>query len=423
MEISAAQREIRAGLGDNLPQVLLLVLTNAFVGGMVGIERTVLPLIAETDFGIASTASAVAFIATFGVTKALVNFLAGGVSDRWGRRRLLILGWLVGIPIPFILMYAPSWSWILFANVLLGVNQSLTWSMTVVMKVDLATPKTYGLVIGWNEFAGYAGLSLTAVATGFVASQYGLRPEPFYIGVAVALVGLGLSLATRDTHRKQSPSAEPEAEGADGRPAPSLLSVFGRGTGGDAGLSAASLGGLATNLKDGALWGLLPIVLASRGLAIDRIGIVVALYPGVWAISQLYFGPLSDRIGRRGLITAGLVLQGLGVGVFGVGTSYAHYLAGAVTAGLGTGMVYPTLLAFVSELSGAEWRASALGVYRLWRDLGYAVGALSAGVVADALGAPAALSAVAGLVFFVALVFRVGARGVGVGVRAHVAPE
>ena len=415
-----------AGLGENLPQILLLVLTNAFVGGMVGIERTVLPLIAETDFGIASTASAVAFIATFGVTKALVNVLAGGLSDRWGRRRLLILGWLVGIPIPLILMYAPSWSWILFANVLLGVNQSLTWSMTVVMKVDLATPKTYGLVIGWNEFAGYAGLSVTAVATGFVAAQYGLRPEPFYIGVAVALVGLGLSLATRDTHRLVAPVGPPASRTRDPSghgPAPSLGTVLRRGTFAHAGLSAASLGGLATNLKDGALWGLLPIVLAARGLGIDRIGVVVALYPGVWAISQLYFGPLSDRIGRRGLITAGLVLQGFGVGIFGVGTSYLHYLAAAVTAGLGTGMVYPTLLAFVSDLSGAEWRASALGVYRLWRDLGYAVGALSAGLVADALGAPAALSAVAGLVLFVALVFRVGARGVGMGVRAHVAPE
>lgn len=413
----------RAGLGDNLPQILLLVLTNAFVGGMVGIERTVLPLIAETDFGIASTASAIAFIATFGVTKALVNFLAGGLSDRWGRRRLLILGWLVGLPIPLLLMYAPSWSWILFANVLLGVNQSLTWSMTVVMKVDLATPRTYGLVIGWNEFAGYAGLSLTAVATGVVASQYGLRPEPFYIGVAVALVGLGLSLATRDTHRNKARGAATEVHGADLRPAPSLLSVFRKGTGGDAGLSAASLGGLATNLKDGALWGLLPIVLAARDLGIDRIGVVVALYPGVWAMSQLYFGPLSDRIGRRGLISVGLVLQGLGVGIFGVGTSFVHYLAAAVTAGLGTGMVYPTLLAFVSDLSGAEWRASALGVYRFWRDLGYAVGALSAGLVADALGAPAALGAVAGLVLFVALVFRVGARGVGIGSRAYVAPE
>lgn len=400
----------------NLPQILLLVLTNAFVGGMVGIERTVLPLIAEADFGIASTAAAIAFIATFGVTKALVNFMAGGLADRWGRRRLLLLGWVVGIPVPLLLMYAPSWSWVLFANVLLGANQSLTWSMTVVMKVDLATPKTYGLVIGWNEFAGYAGLSATAVATGFVASRYGLRPEPFLIGIGVAVVGLALSLATRDTHRRVTGvgAARSAVEGSRGTeqtggPGPgspgSLATVFRKGTFAHSGLSAASLAGLATNLKDGALWGLLPIVLAARGLPIDRIGVIVALYPALWAVSQLYFGPLSDRVGRRALITGGLAVQALGVGVFAVGGAYLHYLGAAVLAGLGTGMVYPTLLAFVSDLAGPEWRASALGVYRLWRDLGYAVGALSAGAVADALGAPAAISAVAGLVVLVALVF------------------
>lgn len=394
-----------AGLGENLPQILLLVLTNAFVGGMVGIERTVLPLIAEADFGIASKAAAIAFIATFGVTKALVNFLAGGLSDRWGRRRLLILGWLFGIPVPLILMYAPSWSWILFANVLLGVNQSLTWSMTVVMKVDLASPRTYGLVIGWNEFAGYAGMSATAIATGFIASGYGLRPEPFYIGIVVALVGLVLSWAARDTGKRAETATASQPDGADGRVAPSILSVLRQGTFAHSALSSASLGGLATNLKDGALWGLLPIVLATRGMSIERIGVVVALYPAVWATSQLYFGPLSDRVGRRGLIIAGLALQGLGVGVFGMGEAYGWYLGAAVLAGLGTGMVYPTLLAFVSDLSQPEWRASALGVYRLWRDSGYAVGALGAGFLADALGAPAAISAVAALVVLVSLVF------------------
>ncbi|MDH5589075.1 MAG: MFS transporter [Gemmatimonadota bacterium] len=397
-----------AALGDNLGQILLLALTNAFVGGMVGIERTVLPLIAETDFGIASKASAIAFIATFGVTKALVNFLAGGLSDRWGRRRLLLLGWLVGIPVPLLLMYAPSWSWVLIANVLLGVNQSLTWSMTVVMKVDLASPRTFGLVIGWNEFAGYAGMSITAVATGIIASHHGLRPEPFYVGIAVALIGLFLSWFTRDTRSRKTTPEKPESVSGDGADGPSLVSVLRRGTFGHAALSSASLAGLATNLKDGALWGLLPIVLVARGVSIERIGVVVALYPAVWSVSQLYFGPLSDRVGRRGLIAAGLVLQGLGVGSFAMEGTYGWYLGAAMLAGLGTGMVYPTLLAFVSDLSDAEWRASALGVYRLWRDLGYAVGALGAGVLADTLGAPTAMSVVAGLSGAVALAF--GAR-------------
>jgi len=282
--------------------------------------------------------------------------------------------------------------------------------MTVVMKVDLTSPRTYGLVIGWNEFAGYAGMSVTAIATGIIASAYGLRPEPFIVGIAVALVGLGLSWAARDTRRNVGRLRDPRAGTEAPEAAPPILTVLRQGTFSHVGLSSASLGGLATNLKDGALWGLLPIVLAARGLPIGRIGLVVALYPAVWAISQLYFGPLSDRVGRRGLITAGLACQGLGVGLFGMGETYAAYLAGAVITGLGTGMVYPTLLAFVSDLSEASWRASALGVYRLWRDSGYAVGALGAGFAADALGAPTALSVVAALVVGVSLVFGVRVR-------------
>ena len=393
-------------LKGNLPQILLLVVTNAFVGGMVGIERTVLPLIAEADFGIASTAAATSFIATFGITKALVNFFAGGLSERWGGRRLLLLGWLVGIPVPLVLIYAPSWSWILAANVLLGMNQALTWSMTVVMKVDLATPRTFGLVIGWNEFAGYAGMSATAILTGFLASSYGLRPEPFYVGVGIALVGLALSWFTRDTldrvgggsRTKQGQAPEPRKT--------SILSVLRKGTFGDRALSSASLAGLATNLKDGALWGLLPILLASRTLSIDRVGVVVSVYTAVWATSQLFFGPLSDRVGRRGLIALGLAVQGFGVGSFVIGGSFAAYVGAAFLTGIGTGMVYPTLLALVSEVADPAWRASALGVYRFWRDLGYAVGALGAGLVADSLGIPTAIAVVATLTILVSISFR-----------------
>ena len=366
---------------------------------MVGIERTVLPILAEADFGIASKASTLAFIVTFGITKASVNFFAGALSERWGRKRLLILGWLIGIPVPLILIWAPSWSWVLFANVLLGMNQSLTWSMTVVMKVDLATKNTFGLVIGWNEFAGYAGMAATAAATAFLAANYGLRPEPFYLGVALAITGLILSLFVGETRQPMASSR--------GRPSLSMPTVLARGTFSDPSLSAASLSGLATNLKDGVLWGLLPIALTGRGLSVERIGFVVALYPLVWATSQLFFGPLSDRIGRRGLIVGGLIVQAAGVSLFASGDAYLIYLIAAVLAGAGTGMVYPTLLAFVSDCSKPEWRASALGVYRLWRDLGYAVGALGGGLAADALGVSAALgfgtaiTVVAATTFFV----------------------
>ena len=379
-------------MAGNLSRILHLVVINAFVGGMVGIERTVLPLLAEAEFGIASKAAALAFIVTFGLTKAGTNFFAGTLSERWGRRRLLLLGWVVGLPVPVLLIVAPSWGWILFANVLLGVNQSLTWSMTVVMKVDLATPKTFGLVIGWNEFAGYAGMATTAACTGLIASSYGLRPEPFYVGIVLAVVGLILSVFTAETRAPVAPS-----EGTSATPPLPMLTALARGTFASANLSAASVAGLATNLKDGVLWGLLPILLASRGVSIERLGTVVALYPMVWAFSQLLFGPMSDRVGRRGLIGGGLLVQALGVALFALGGPYVTYLIAAVLAGTGTGMVYPTLLAFVSDSAEPEWRASALGVYRLWRDLGYAVGALGGGIAADALGIPVAVGLTAGI--------------------------
>jgi MFS family permease len=385
------------------------VVVNAFVGAMVGIERTVLPLLAEAEFGVASASAALAFIATFGVTKATTNLFAGALSERWGRRPLLVAGWIVGLPVPFLLMHAPAWSWILWANVLLGVNQSLTWSMTVVMKVDLATPRTYGLVIGWNEFAGYAGMALAAAATGFVGATWGLRPQPFQIGIGVAALGLLLSLFARETSPLRA-TVTPDTPGSAASERPGFLPVLARGSWTDPALSSASRAGLATNLKDGALWGLLPVLLAGRGLPVARIGAVVALYPLVWAVSQLFFGPASDRYGRRGLITVGLAFQAAGVAGFLAGTSLGAALAAACVTGLGTGMVYPTLLAFVSDRSEPAWRATALGVYRLWRDLGYAVGALTAGLLADALGVDAALAGVVVLLSGAAFVFVLRAR-------------
>lgn len=404
----APRRSFGGGL-EHFGRIFHLAVVNAFVGAMVGIERTVLPLLAEAEFGVVSASAALAFIATFGVTKAVTNLFAGALSERWGRRPLLIAGWLIGLPVPFLLIHAPEWSWILWANVLLGVNQSLTWSMTVVMKVDLATPRTYGLVIGWNEFAGYAGMALAAGATGFVAATWGLRPQPFQIGIGVAAVGFLLSLFVGETRPSRAGPGPTDEAGSRAAP-PTFLPVLARGSWRDPALSSASLAGLATNLKDGALWGLLPVLLAARGLPLARIGSVVALYPLVWAVSQLFFGPASDRYGRRGLITAGLVFQAAGVAGFLAGDAWGSALAAACVTGLGTGMVYPTLLAFVSDRSEPAWRATALGVYRLWRDLGYAAGALSAGLMVDALGVDAALAGVVALLSGAAFVFRFRVR-------------
>lgn len=385
-----------------------LVAINAFVGAMVGLERTVLPLVAEAEFGIASKAAVLAFIATFGVTKAVMNAFAGALAERWGRKRLLVGGWLVGLPVPLIIAFAPTWGWILAANVLLGVNQALTWSMTVVMKVDLAEPRRYGLVIGLNEFSGYAGMALAAAATGWVAARYALRPEPFYLGVALGAAGLLLSLVVRETRPPRSRGIG-KAEEDDATP--TFADVMRRSVWSDAGLSAASVSGLATNFKDGVLWGLLPLLLASRAVPVESIGVVVGLYPLVWAGSQLGFGPLSDRLGRRGLIVGGMVVQGSGVALFALGTTYPVYLLAATAVGLGTGMVYPTLLAFVSEAAEPEWQATALGVYRFWRDLGYALGALGGGLIADAMGVSVSLLVTAGVAGLAGVVFFARTRG------------
>ncbi|MGQ0537087.1 MAG: MFS transporter [Methanobacteriota archaeon] len=369
-------------------QILHLALVNAFVGGMVGLERTILPLIAEEDFGIASKAAAISFIVTFGISKSIVNFLAGELSERLGRRRVLLAGWLVGIPVPLLVMWAPSWEWILFANVLLGVNQGLAWSMTVVMKVDLARPGERGLVLGLNQFAGYIGVASIAFVSGLAAARYGLRPEPFYIGVALAAVGLVLSSFTRETR--------PGGSGRGGRSTLPLGAVFQKCTFEDRRLAASSLAGLGTNLKDGMLWGLLPLFLAARDVPVATIGLVAALYPAAWGASQLVFGPLSDRVGRRRLIVPGLLLQGFGTLSFTVAPGTPWYVLSALVTGIGTAMAYPVLLALVSDSAEAGWRASALGVYRFWRDSGYWIGALGGGLLADAFGTASAFEAAAG---------------------------
>ncbi len=392
------------GLRANLSQFSLLVLVNAFVGGMVGIERSILPALAETEFGLAERTAILSFIAVFGVTKALSNYLAGRLGDRWGRKPVLIAGWLIAAPVPFLLMWAPSWGWIVAANVFLGISQGLTWSTAVIMKIDLAGPKSRGLAMGFNEFAGYFAVALAALATGFIAASYGLRPEPFYLGIAFVILGLLLSLfMVKETHshaRHESTLAD------DGVPsaAVSQAEVFRRTSWRDRNLSSATQAGLVNNLNDGLAWGLFPLIFAAAGLGLAQIGILAAIYPGVWGIAQLATGALSDKIGRKWLIACGMWVQAGGIAITAFSSGFAGFAAGAALLGLGTAMVYPTLLAAIGDVAHPSWRASAIGVYRLWRDFGYACGALIAGSVADAFGLSAAALVVGVLTFISGLI-------------------
>jgi MFS family permease len=378
----------------NLAQFSLLVVVNAFVGAMVGMERSILPAIAEQDFHLAARTAVLSFIVVFGVTKALTNYVAGRLSDRFGRKHVLVAGWLVAVPVPFLLMWAPSWGWILIANAFLGVSQGLTWSTTVIMKIDLAGPARRGLAMGLNEAAGYLAVAVGALATGWIAARWGLRPQPFYLGVGFVAVGLALSvLAVRETRHHAA------AEG--GGPAPTLSprAVFWRTTLRDRNLSSASQAGLVNNLNDGMAWGLFPLVFAAAHLDVARIGILAAIYPATWGIAQLATGAWSDRVGRKWLIATGMWVQAVGIALIAVGDRFAVFASGGVLLGLGTAMVYPTLLAAIGDVAHPSWRASAVGVYRLWRDLGYAIGAILAGLTADALGLPAAMWGGAGVTF------------------------
>jgi len=389
--------EIKLGLRENLGQFSLLVLVNAFVGAMVGLERSILPAIAEQEFQIAARTAIVSFIMVFGVTKALTNYFAGRLADRFGRKHVLVAGWLVAIPVPFMLMWAPDWNWIVGANVLLGISQGLTWSTTVIMKIDLVGPRQRGLAMGLNEFAGYFAVAGSALATGWVAASYGLRPEPFYLGVIYVVAGLLLSLLlVRETLHHVAHEVH-TLHPATSEPALSQREIFRRTSLTDPNLSSISQAGLVNNLNDGMAWGLFPLVFAAAGMTLSQIGLLAAIYPGVWGLTQIFTGALSDRIGRKGLIVAGMWLQAAGIAATVLAHSFALFSAGAVLLGIGTAMVYPTLLAAIGDVAHPSWRASAVGVYRLWRDLGYAVGALIAGITADLFGLAAALWLVAAM--------------------------
>ncbi|HEY0673847.1 MAG TPA: MFS transporter [Longimicrobiales bacterium] len=386
-------RSVALGLRENAGQFWLLVLINAFVGSMVGLERELLPLIGEQEFGIASKTALLSFIATFGAVKAIANYSAGRLGDAFGRKRVLVLGWLFAIPVPLLIMWAPSWEWIVFANVLLGVNQGLAWSSTVVMKIDLAGARQRGLAMGLNEFAGYLAVAATAFAAGLLAQQFGSRPVPFYLGVVCAVAGLVLTLfLVRDTtaHAHMEAGMQPLS--------PQVRSgVFADATWRDPALASCSQVGLVNNLNDGVAWGLFPLLFASGHLPGAQATLLIAIYPATWGISQLFTGAASDRYGRRPLIVAGMALQAIALTVIALAASFRVWLTGSVLLGLGTALVYPTLIAAISDVAHPSWRSTAVGVYRFWRDSGYVFGALLAGLIADRLGMRAAILAVAGI--------------------------
>jgi MFS family permease len=392
-----ADAPFRLGLRENLAQFTLLVVVNAFVGAMVGMERSILPAIAEQEFHLVARTAVLSFIVVFGVTKAFSNYAAGRLADRVGRKRVLVAGWLVAVPVPFVLMWAPQWNGILAANAFLGVSQGLTWSTTVNMKIDLVGARRRGLAMGLNEFAGYVAVAWAALLTGWVAARYGLRPVPFYPGVVFVALGLGLSvLMVRETtahvlleSRQHTPS--PDAPGA--------REVFWRTTFTDRNLSSISQAGLVNNLNDGMAWGLFPLVFAAANIRLERIGLLAAIYPATWGVVQLGTGALSDRVGRKWLIVAGMWIQAAAIVVVIFSDRFAWFATGLTLLGVGTAMVYPTLLAAIGDVALPSWRASSVGVYRLWRDLGYAIGALLAGITADLAGLAGAMWVVAAITF------------------------
>ncbi|GAA3572973.1 MFS transporter [Streptomyces osmaniensis] len=391
-------RAVQLGLRANLAQFSLLVLVNALVGGMLGQERTVLPLLADDVFHLSAYTAALTYILAFGSTKAVTNFVAGTLSDRYGRKPVLVAGWLIALPVPAMLAWGPSWGWIVAANVLLGVNQGLTWSTTVIMKIDLAGPERRGLAMGLNEAAGYGAVAATAMATGAIAEHAGLRPEPFLLGAAYLVLALGLSVfAVRETreHARAEASLHPVQTVAEREL--TTAQIARRTSFGDRALSAASQAGMVNNLNDALAWGIFPLLFAAHGLSVAQIGVLAALYPAVWGAGQLVTGWWSDHIGRKHLITAGMLLQAAAIALVAEGTTFPAWAVAQALLGLGTALVYPTLLAVIGDVAHPAWRARAVGVYRLWRDGGFAVGALLAGVLADAYGLTTAIWTVAAL--------------------------
>lgn len=387
--------QAKLGLRENWKQFSLLVVVNAFVGGMIGMERSILPQLAEVEFGIAAKTAVLSFIVAFGITKAIANLFTGILASRPGRKRLLLLGWALGLPVPFLLMYAPTWGWVIGANVLLGAHQGFAWSATVVMKIDLAGERDRGLAMGLNEFAGYLAVALAALATGWLAGEYGLRPYPFYLGVGLSVTGfLSTLLLVRDTH------AHVAAEASTSQ-VPRLGQIFRDTSWRDRNLGSVTVTGLVNNLNDGMVWGLLPVLLAQKGFSLREIGILAAVYPAVWGIGQLLSGRLSDWVCKKDLLLWGMLFQGLALLGLAMADRFCAFSLLLALLGWGTALVYPTFLSSIAENTHPFDRAKSLGVFRFWRDMGYAVGALLTGVLADAFGIPASIVAVGLLTIFI----------------------
>ena len=395
-----ASQSIQLGLKENWKQFSLLVLINAFVGGMVGMERSILPRIAEIEFHIAAKTAILSFIIVFGIVKAITNYYTGTLANRFGRKKLLVAGWIIGLPIPFILMFAPSWSWIIAANVLLGINQGLTWSSTVVMKIDLVGEKQRGFAMGLNEFAGYIAVALVAFLTGWIASEYGIRPYPFYTGIVLVIFGLlGSLFLIKDTRHHV-------AQETINNSIPRLQHIFWDTTWKDKNLGSVTQAGLINNLNDGMAWGIFPILLATKGFSIAEIGIVTAIYPAVWGIGQLFTGRMADKFCKKDMLYVGMLLQAVALIVLVWAETMSHFITLSVILGLGTAMVYPTFLATVAENTHPQDRAKSIGIFRLWRDLGYAIGAILTGILADWYSINSAILFIGFLTFISSLIIQ-----------------
>ncbi len=389
---------IKLGLKENWRQFTLLVIVNAFVGGMVGMERSILPQIANIEFHIAAKTAILSFIVVFGLVKAITNYFTGTWANKIGRKNLLVMGWIIGIPVPFILMYANNWNWIVAANILLGINQGLTWSSTVIMKIDLVGEKQRGLAMGLNEFAGYIAVAVVAFLTGWVAGRYGLRPYPFSLGVAIAVLGFFSSwLLVKDTKHHV-------AQEISSSNIPPLKNIFWETTWKNKNLGSVTQAGLINNLNDGMIWGIFPILLAEKNFSMEEIGVITAVYPAVWGIGQIITGKMADKICKRDMLFVGMVLQAIALLLFVFAFSFTQFILLALLLGWGTAMVYPTFLASIAENTHPQDRAKSLGVFRLWRDLGYAIGAIITGIIADAIGMNASIVFIGGLTFVSALV-------------------
>ena len=392
------KKEVKLGLRENLPQFILLVIVNAFVGGMMGLERTIIPQIAEADFGLAAKTAILSFIVVFGISKAVTNYYTGQLANRFGRKNLLVTGWLVAIPVPILLIYAPNWNWVIAANLLLGVSQGLTWSSTVMMKIDLVGEKGRGFAMGLNEFAGYVSLAIVAFLTGWIAGEYGLRPYPFYIGIALSIVGLTLSwLFVKDTSKHVSLESSQSNT-------PKLSRLFWQTTWLNKNLGSITQAGLINNLNDGMVWGLLPLLLARKGFEISDIGVIVATYPAVWGLAQLLTGKLADKLCKKTLLFWGMLMQGMALLAMMWANTFFSFILLSSLLGLGTAIVYPTFLAAVSDYTHPDQRSESIGVFRLWRDLGYAVGAILTGLIADQFGFEAPMLAIGLLTIFSSLI-------------------